>query len=106
MTARAWGPAAALALLALVAPLLAGSAPIVSMGGWQLRPPVAHDPLAIDLSARLQGPGRTPWLGTDELGRDALSRLIHAAPERLQASCHVRKATSAAHVEMAAASSA
>lgn len=39
---------------------------------------VAHDPLAIDLDARLGPPGAGHWLGTDELGRDLLSRLLHA----------------------------
>ncbi|MFN3575691.1 MAG: ABC transporter permease [Tabrizicola sp.] len=39
-----------------------------------------HDPLAQDLSRRLLPPG-TPgnWLGTDEFGRDILSRIIHGA---------------------------
>lgn len=36
-----------------------------------------YDPLRIDLSSRLQPPGRTHWLGTDEFGRDVLSRLLH-----------------------------
>ncbi len=38
-----------------------------------------HDPAAIDLPARLAGPSRAHWLGTDELGRDILSRLIYGA---------------------------
>jgi len=76
---RRFLPAAALALLAILAPLLAGSGPLLRVGGWSLPAPVPHDPLAIDLAARLQGPGAAHWLGTDELGRDVLSRLIHAA---------------------------
>jgi peptide/nickel transport system permease protein len=45
---------------------------------------VAYGPYAVDVSARLLSPG-TPgpagahWLGTDELGRDVLSRLIYGA---------------------------
>ncbi len=36
------------------------------------------DPLAQNASAALQGPSATHLLGTDELGRDVLSRLLHA----------------------------
>lgn len=35
-----------------------------------------HDPGAQNLMGRLQGPGATHWLGTDQLGRDTLSRLL------------------------------
>jgi peptide/nickel transport system permease protein len=38
-----------------------------------------HDPLALDLHGRLSGPTWTHWLGTDELGRDILSRVIYGA---------------------------
>jgi peptide/nickel transport system permease protein len=48
-------------LIALFAPLLA-----------------PHDPLAQDL-VPLQGPGSGHWFGTDELGRDVLSRVIYGA---------------------------
>jgi len=37
-----------------------------------------HDPLRIE-AIPLQGPSRTYWLGTDEVGRDLLSRSIYAA---------------------------
>ncbi|HLJ27580.1 MAG TPA: ABC transporter permease [Candidatus Angelobacter sp.] len=37
------------------------------------------DPAAIDLPSRLQGPSAAHWFGTDELGRDILSRVIHGA---------------------------
>jgi peptide/nickel transport system permease protein len=36
-----------------------------------------HDPLAVDTIGRLRPPSATHWLGTDEVGRDLLSRLIH-----------------------------
>ena len=38
-----------------------------------------HDPSAIDLPARLSPPSATHWFGTDELGRDILSRVIFGA---------------------------
>jgi peptide/nickel transport system permease protein len=47
----------------------------------------SHDPLAIDLDARLRPPGAGHWLGTDELGRDLLSRLIHATRPALLTAC-------------------
>lgn len=52
----------AFALAALLAPALA-----------------PHDPTAVDPFARLQGPSLRHPLGTDNLGRDMLSRLLHGA---------------------------
>jgi len=51
---------AVLILIALLAPLLA-----------------PDNPYAQDLAERLQPPSARHWLGTDELGRDLLSRLIY-----------------------------
>ena len=51
-----------LILVALFAPVLA-----------------SHSPFEQVLVDRLQPPGSTYWLGTDELGRDIYSRLIHGA---------------------------
>lgn len=49
-------------LLALFAPLIA-----------------PYDPLALDIPAKLQGPSLAHLAGTDQLGRDTLSRLIYGA---------------------------
>lgn len=38
-----------------------------------------YDPMRLDLRARLQPPSSMHWLGTDEFGRDVLSRLISGA---------------------------
>ncbi len=34
-------------------------------------------PSAIELGARLQAPGQMHWMGTDELGRDVLARMLY-----------------------------
>jgi peptide/nickel transport system permease protein len=54
--------ASLLIIAALFAPLIAPS-----------------DPAAQQLSARLQPPSHAHWMGTDELGRDILSRVIYGA---------------------------
>jgi len=56
----------ALLLLALLAPLIA-----------------PYSPTTQDINAMLQGPSAAHWLGTDDLGRDTLSRLIYGAPVSL-----------------------
>ena len=38
-----------------------------------------YDPIANDLTARLKAPSAAHWLGTDEWGRDVLSRLLFGA---------------------------
>src|SRR5213080_1616377 len=38
-----------------------------------------HDPIATDASATLASPSADHWLGTDHLGRDIYSRIVHGA---------------------------
>ena len=53
---------AAFVLMAVAAPVLA-----------------PYDPVALDVRAKLQSPSLAHWLGTDQLGRDTLSRIIYGA---------------------------
>lgn len=90
--------------VALAAPLLAGSRPIIaSVDGeisfpflsgnsqvawkeevksenvWAVFPIVPYGPTDIELEAHLLPPGSDHYLGTDDRGRDVLSRLIHGS---------------------------
>lgn len=96
-----------MAVVALLAPVLATDRPLLSKTaeGWTspalanaigehtnrspghnrladefiLSAPVVFGPDSIDLRSRLTSPGRRHWFGTDELGRDVLSRVIHGS---------------------------
>ncbi len=69
-----------LAILAQPKPLLFGLAILAPFIIVALMPGLfaPHDPLAIE-AIPLQGPSRTYLLGTDEIGRDLLSRSLYAA---------------------------
>jgi peptide/nickel transport system permease protein len=99
--------------VAALAPLLANRKPLVEHGpsGWHFPafadylsadpdidlPPRAHtfalpapipfSPNSVDLPARLAPPDRAHVLGTDDLGRDILSRMIHGARVSLTVGC-------------------
>lgn len=38
-----------------------------------------YDPVAVNLSERLHAPSAAHWFGTDEMGRDIFSRIMHGA---------------------------
>ncbi|HET6349217.1 MAG TPA: ABC transporter permease [Candidatus Krumholzibacteria bacterium] len=40
-------------------------------------PPIPYSPIATALDSRLEQPGYRHWMGTDELGRDVLARIIY-----------------------------
>lgn len=48
-----------------------------------------HDPDAVDIGARLQGPSAAHLFGTDELGRDLLSRVLSGASRTMPAALAV-----------------
>ena len=73
-------PLAAIGLALLIIFVLAGL-----LAPW-LAP---ANPAAIDLLHRLQGPSAHHWCGTDELGRDTLSRLLWGARLSLTVSVSV-----------------
>lgn len=59
--------------------LLAVSAGLVALQvGLSLAAPLIspHDPYSMDAVQRLKGPSAAHWLGTDQLGRDTLARIL------------------------------
>ncbi|MCC6144852.1 MAG: ABC transporter permease [Candidatus Hydrogenedentes bacterium] len=48
-------------------------------GDYIVRPPVPYGPLRQDLFSSLKPPSKAHWLGTDNRGRDVLSRMIWGA---------------------------
>jgi peptide/nickel transport system permease protein len=49
---------------------------VMALGASVISP---YDPNKIDMAVRLQGPTSEHWLGTDDLGRDVLSRTIYGS---------------------------
>jgi len=66
-------------LVALLAPLLARERPAEPSVLTRMATPVPFDPNATDLDARFRPPDGEHLLGTDDLGRDVLARLLHGA---------------------------
>ena len=64
----------------LVGGLLLFVVAIAAIFGPVLAP---YDPQAFHPLVRLQGPSAEHWLGTDQFGRDILSRLLHGAPSTI-----------------------
>jgi len=48
-----------------------------------------HNPAQLDLGGRLLAPGHSHWFGTDELGRDILSRTLYGARVSLEVAVSV-----------------
>lgn len=61
---------------ALIGAICLGFILIMAIAGSLHTP---YDPDAMDLLARLASPGAEHWLGTDQYGRDLLSRLLRAS---------------------------
>jgi peptide/nickel transport system permease protein len=84
-TAGALAPArpgsAALALLRRDKPAAIGAVVILLFALAALLAPwiAPYDPTAQNVARSLEPPSATYWLGTDEFGRDLLSRMIHGA---------------------------
>ena len=69
-------PVARIAVLVIILfALLAGGAALLSWAGMNW----PFDPNLTDLEQKLLPPSATHWLGTDNLGRDVLSRMLHGA---------------------------
>jgi peptide/nickel transport system permease protein len=68
-----WGTATALIVLAVAA------APVLA----------PRDPNRLDLGAALRPPSAVHWFGTDEAGRDVLSRVLHGGRESIAAALAV-----------------
>lgn len=62
--------------LAMLGAVIIGALVVVAIFAPWLAP---YSPVGQDLGARLLPPSAAHWMGTDELGRDILSRIIHGA---------------------------
>jgi peptide/nickel transport system permease protein len=59
--------------------LVGAAVMLVTVAVGALAPVLARDPLRMDVTARLAPPGPVHWFGTDDVGRDVFSRVVHGA---------------------------
>ncbi|MDR2935325.1 MAG: ABC transporter permease subunit [Candidatus Adiutrix sp.] len=79
---KAWPvPGSALWLLLRNPSAVAGGGIVLFMALMAVLAPwlAPYDPNALNLAARLQAPSLAHWFGTDEMGRDLLSRVVFGA---------------------------
>lgn len=83
---------------------LAGSALILLLYLVALLAPwiAPHDPMSVDCAAVLKPPGPEHWLGTDESGRDVLSRVIWGARVSMTIALVIRLVTLAIGIAVGA----
>lgn len=72
---------------------------VVAAGAGTLAP---YDPVAVNLDAILQPPSRAHWLGTDDSGRDVLSRVIWGARVSMTIAVVIRLVTLAIGIAVGA----
>jgi peptide/nickel transport system permease protein len=75
-TSRRWVRTFARHRLALVGLAIVSLLVVIAIGAPLI---ATHDPNFVDLVASRQGPSREHWLGTDDIGRDVFSRVVHGA---------------------------
>jgi peptide/nickel transport system permease protein len=51
----------------------------LSADDWVLFPPIRYSPNETDLFSAIQPPSSAHWLGTDDIGRDIASRMVHGS---------------------------
>lgn len=65
-----------LAIMMIIAIVILGAWLVVAVGAPILAP---YDPTAVDIMNLLAPPSAEHWFGTDQVGRDVFSRVLHAA---------------------------
>ncbi|MGW6129089.1 ABC transporter permease [Cellulomonas sp. NPDC055163] len=78
---RSAAPARLLRWLGAHGLLVLAVAVVVLVLAWAVLPGVftSHDPIAVDPAGKLAPPSADHWFGTDQLGRDLYSRVVHGA---------------------------